>query len=1212
MTATEIKIEDLFEKDIRRDINGVIKVDQEDERSVYTELDEYVVTGESRKHFDTFFRNYAAALEEPTDRIGVWISGFFGSGKSHFLKILSYLLANREVHGKTALEFFREKITDPAIFANIEKAVTTGAKDVILFNIDSKANTANKGDEQIVNIFMRAFNDMRGYLGDVFWIADLEEDLEEKGLYEAFKTKFELINGDPWEERRVTYGFEQDDIIEALENCGHMSKEAATRLFENDGAGYTFSVEKFAKKLDKYCKSRGKDHQIIFLVDEVGQYIGENSELMLNLQTIVEELGTKLRGKAWVAVTSQADIDTVTKEHVKSYDFSKIQGRFNTRLGLTSANVDEVIKKRILHKKEEYRDVLASYYAEKQTILRNLLAFSNRAEIKVYKNEDDFVNVYPFVPYQFNLVQKVFDRIRETGFTGKHLAKGERSMLSAFKESTENYCENNVGMLIPFHAFYETIEGFLDPIIARTISHARKNDFLNDKDCELLEILFMIRSIPEIEPNLDNLIVLSISSVDENKLKLKERIVESLRKLEDQNLINKSEDKYYFLTNEEQEINKDIKRVEIEEHQILEEIHTMLYEQKQGICPASHKDYKFNRAIDNREKTVTGADLTIKFLTPLSDQYNSKKGNQQSLSGENLSNIDSTDTLLFILPEDELIDQIRSYLKIEKYLKQNSSNRNNVEIQNILSTKQQNANSARAKALELVQKGVSDSRVFVDNKEVIPEKSSPKERIKEGLDLLIQNVYNKAGYVIKDYENDSEVLRVLRSDDLERFGVEGSEINRLALKEMLDYIQLKYGRSGRVLLSDLKERFMKKPYGWKEMTISGLVAILYLREEIKLRYQSEYLFNDASATAKHLTRRDEADKVVIEIREKTEEEDLKAVKKILNDLFEKLSLPEKEGELYETAEKIFREELSALQVIEGRYEEEGSFPGRVRIEAYRKFLKELTENSDPSSFFRAAALRKTEFEELHADAEPVKNFFNGSQVEIFRRLAHKYRDYSRNIQFLSKETRADIEEVNRILNMEEPYSQIRQLPVLKKRIEVAIQDALSARKKEIRDNLDAVTKELERELSDEIFSDDFKETVLRLFNVIERTIEDAEDCALVQSQVQIINSQRVEAYRQMDRERQTIREEQKKNEYKTRPEALDNPGTPATKSVDHDTGAETKIVPPAAPQRNTEVISNIAFFRCGKMLETEEDVEEYITQLREKLMGILKEKNIRV
>ncbi len=108
MTA-EIKIEDLFEKDIRRDVNGVIKVDQGDEKSVYTELDEYVVTKEVRKRFDDFFRNYTAAIEEPTDKTGVWVSGFFGSGKSHFLKILSYLLENRTVQGKTALDFFQDK-----------------------------------------------------------------------------------------------------------------------------------------------------------------------------------------------------------------------------------------------------------------------------------------------------------------------------------------------------------------------------------------------------------------------------------------------------------------------------------------------------------------------------------------------------------------------------------------------------------------------------------------------------------------------------------------------------------------------------------------------------------------------------------------------------------------------------------------------------------------------------------------------------------------------------------------------------------------------------------------------------------------------------------------------------------------------------------------------------------------------------------------------
>ena len=211
-----------------------------------------------------------------------------------------------------------------------------------------------------------------------------------------------------------------------------------------------------------------------------------------------------------------------------------------------------------------------------------------------------------------------------------------------------------------------------------------------------------------------------------------------------------------------------------------------------------------------------------------------------------------------------------------------------------------------------------------------------------------------------------------------------------------------------------------------------------------------------------------------------------------------------------------------------------------------------------------------------------------------------------------RETKAAIEEVGTILGLEKPYSQIRQLPMLEKKIEASIQEALSARKKEIRENLDAATKELEKELSDETFSDDFKETVLGLFNVIERTIEDAEDCALVQSQLQMINSLRVDAYRQIDLERQTIHEEQQKNAYKTSAEDRDNPGTPETNPADHGREAEPKPVPPIIPQRTTEVISNISFFRSRKMLENEADIEEYITELREKLLKILKEKNIRV
>ncbi|TCL12867.1 hypothetical protein C7960_2150 [Methanohalophilus euhalobius] len=194
--------------------------------------------------------------------------------------------------------------------------------------------------------------------------------------------------------------------------------------------------------------------------------------------------------------------------------------------------------------------------------------------MKFYRGEEDFINVYPYVPYQFFVLQKVFERIRNSGFTGKHLAKGERSMLNAFKEATEKYAEENMGKLIPFYSFYDTVESFLDPIIKSTITQAQDNSELEEFDNQILKLLFLIRNVKEVVPNLDNLVVLSVSSVDEDKLELKRKVDESLKRLEQQTLISKSGDSYHFLTNEEQEINKEIKNTEVENYRVLDTIYT--------------------------------------------------------------------------------------------------------------------------------------------------------------------------------------------------------------------------------------------------------------------------------------------------------------------------------------------------------------------------------------------------------------------------------------------------------------------------------------------------------------------------------------------------------------------------------------------------------------------------------------------------------------
>src|SRR5690625_3731053 len=134
-------IQEMFENKIKRDIRGVIKADQTNEADVLQELEEYVVTRELHKHFSKFYENYLKSIDGKTDKMGVWISGFFGSGKSHFLKILSYLLNNQPVYGKKPVEFFEEKIADPMVYALMEKAASVET-DTILFNIDAKSNTS--------------------------------------------------------------------------------------------------------------------------------------------------------------------------------------------------------------------------------------------------------------------------------------------------------------------------------------------------------------------------------------------------------------------------------------------------------------------------------------------------------------------------------------------------------------------------------------------------------------------------------------------------------------------------------------------------------------------------------------------------------------------------------------------------------------------------------------------------------------------------------------------------------------------------------------------------------------------------------------------------------------------------------------------------------------------------------------------------------------
>jgi hypothetical protein len=369
-----MKIEQLFQKPLARPINGVVKVQQRDNATIQQELDEYIVTKELDRHFRDFFSAYGQDESEAalTNKVGVWISGFFGSGKSHFLKILSYLLANQTVDTETgdtreAIDFFDDqKIKDAMMRADIVRAVRQPT-DVILFNIDTK-HASNDGRNAILNVFLRVFNEYRGFCADYPHLAHMEQHLSLQGKYEEFQRVFEKDSGSTWKRERDSYHFYEDSVIKGLQDTLQMTEIAARAWMKKAEEEQTLNltIENFCKWVKEHLDRKGNQHKILFLVDEVGQFIGKDTQLMLSLQSITETLGTLCHGRAWVVVTSQEDIDSILGDLPggKANDFSKIQGRFRTRLSLSSSNTDEVIQIRLLQKNDAATTELNQLFSE--------------------------------------------------------------------------------------------------------------------------------------------------------------------------------------------------------------------------------------------------------------------------------------------------------------------------------------------------------------------------------------------------------------------------------------------------------------------------------------------------------------------------------------------------------------------------------------------------------------------------------------------------------------------------------------------------------------------------------------------------------------------------------------------------------------------------------------------------------------------------------
>lgn len=1189
-----MKIRELFTKPIDRPINGVIKADQRDAESIWQELDEYVITKQLTEYFRRFFDAYLAAADNPKDpvlsaRMGVWVSGFFGSGKSHFIKILSYLLENIEAVNpkdgslKRAAEFFdSSKIKDPMLLADVQRA-TRGSADVILFNIDAKADSKSDRDV-ILQVFLRVFNEKLGYSGDAPHVADMERYLVSKGVYDTFKTAFAEKNGSTWDAERDAVDFLRDDVVAALAKALNQSETSAAAWFDNARDTYRINIEGLAKMIRDYLDTRPPGHRIIFLVDEVGQFIGDNTQLMLTLQTITEQLGTLCQGRAWVIVTSQEDIDAAIGEanKAKSQDFSKIQGRFHSRLSLASSNTDEVIGERLLAKTEAAHQALRDCFEKKGDIINNQLAFvGNSVTLKSYKDAAEFVACYPFSPYQFALLQKIFESIRKVGATGKHLSKGERSLLDAFQSASMRNADRDIDALVPLYDFYPSIESFIDTSAKRSIDEAPGNPALEPYDVLLLKALFLIRYIPDIvKPNIDNLATLCVDQIDTDKLALKRRVQESLARLEKQRLVSRNGDLWFFLTNEERDVAREIGHVGIassEKSRLLSEL--VFEDLLGGQTKVRHRDtkadYEFNRLLDGVPWKHASHALSLDVVTPLGDDYE-----QLSDAKCILRSSEAGGRALIRMAEGERLDiELTLYLQIEKYIESPKASTAAASLKRILLDRKDENRERRTRILAQLSNMLLAGDFYALGQKPQIKATNPAALLDELLNYLIANTYTKLSYLkVRQADPIAEIKAILAADDIGQQGLQlnGEEGNPLAIKEVRDYLKLK-ASAERILLSDVVDRFTGIPWGWKpDWEVVLLVARLFMASEIKLVCEGVDL--DPKSAVDPLTKSVRFKQVSLLKKKVPDTAAINRARDLYKQLFSKIAREDADG-LVADLRTALGEWQSGLE----RHRPTAStkyHPGKEVIDtAIARIGKQLAIR-DAFEFIEAMLAAKDAWLDAGDDIADVVSFYK-TQLPTWHKLLDALTGFGDNRDILLKEnpSATALADLEAIREHPAPYGQVSRIEALIRTVETVNDAAAQDKREQALKSIDAKLAEVQKSL-DQIQAD------ADLRNQALYPLQDLKTRVAGLISIPKILYARDQAGALLDEAMLVI-------ETASRP-APTPPGSPPPAGN-----------PPVAPTPKPARVIRAAELSPSIYLETEADVEAFVSRLKAELLGTI-------
>lgn len=990
-----------------------------------------------------------------------------------------------------------------------------------------------------------------------------------------------------------------------------MSEKAAWNWLEGS-EDEVLAPDVFAKKVKDYVDAQAVAHggnfRLLFMVDEVGQFITNDQDpsLMLSLQTIVEELGAACGGRVWVMVTSQEAIDNLSLP--VGNDFSKIQGRFNTRLSLSSSSVDEVIQRRVLEKTALAADMLAQAYEQDAAVLKNNFTFEggSRSDLAGYANSKDFVASYPFVGYQFKLLPDVMTEVRKHGVKAKHMSTGERSMLSAFQESAQAIQHDQTGALVPFWRFFDTISKDLEHGIIQVVVCAERaaenREGLEPYDVRVLKLLYLIRYIGYVKATVENVSILMVDSLDVDKRALKDRVKESLARLERENKVARQGDTYSFLTDEEQEIAQEIARTPIDNAKVIEYIKKRLFDSIYNAYKFHRdpNDFPFDRYVDGSIHGSSKGGMELSVVTMAGDLA---RADDAELA---LKSVDKA--IVALGDEVDYWAPLVNAAKIRMYAQTRNLQELPPSTRQIVEAKMREAAYNEKEADALLSEAVLHARCAVNGRMVEVRATKPAQVFEQVLAQLCDVVFEKAGYIGAPVEDDSDIRSTLAGNV--QAGLDGMDAgNTRALREVEDYLKVQHQRHLDTAMGDIQRQYQQRPFGWREVDIANVVAQLVVEQRAQVLFGGQTVqANDSRMVA--LLRKD-ADKAQVRLRVRMSDRLLRATGELMRDLFDLKTVPSNEDKLVaELKEHLDGLRETCLAMARDYYtgiKPAYPYPGEAECEKMRSEVADvLKDQNEAEAFLTTFTKHEDRLLDAKEDYDRMAEFFGSNQRATFDH-AREFLSRTEAIEYASDDIHGAVDNVTKvreILKDPKPYGRIKDLQPLMAPVEEDMKKLLGIRRNEFLQRIENDLQDLQKQAeSQDGFVKQAKDAIAdanikyesfknRAHGV--QSLNELNALAANWESWTITAANKI--YDAVDAARERMENERRSTEVTSTGEVV--------KKITNKGAATPGSVPVPKPQRKVKTVRRTDLAKPSR-LTTAEDVERYVDDLRARLMQAL-------